>query len=1015
MGGIGKTTLASVVYTQISSYFEGKCFLADVREISEKHGLVSLQKQLLSQILLEGGFHFSMVDEGKAIIRRRLLDKKVLVVIDNVDNLQHLKCLVGRCDWFGPGSRIIITTRDEQLLKSHRVHDIYRPTTLNENEALHLFNMKAFDGYIAREPDFIELSKRVVEYAGGLPLALEVLGSFLCGRGVALWKSTIERLKRDSNKEILDRLQIGFDELEESEKNIFLDIACFFDNQEEKDLVINILDGCYFSPLIGIDVLLKKSLIKDCGHYFWMHGLLREMGRKIVQNSLELGKLCRLWREKDVYDVLTNNTGLEAIEGMVIRRINGEQNMTFTLRSDAFLKMKKLRLLKVLYLPNCDDLKYLPNELRLLEWHGYPFKSLPSSFQMDNLVALHLPYSRIEQLLKGNRPLYKLKWVNLEGSQSLITTPDFTMSPNLESLTLEGSTRIRDVHPSIGFLRRLKLLNLRGCKSITSLPTKIEMESLETLILSGCSSLETFPEIDGGMKCLLELCLDGTRIKELPYSIGHLSNLVLLSLKGCCNLVTLPSSIGGCKSLKTLNLSSCSKVETLPENLQQVEFLEKLDLSETAMRKPPFFIFQFKNLKFLSFRGCKGPPSRLRTSFPSLFKMLQRGNTDSMALMLHPLSGLSSLTTLILRDCNLGEGAIPDDIFFLSSLEGLDLSGNNFFSLPATLTRVSRLVYLFLQDCKRLQSLPALLSSTESVHVDGCHSLEAYEKPSEIQSPFHSFSWIIATNCYRLMENNNALIMLKEHLKAFANSKLTFEMIVPGSEIPQWFSHQRDEASIKIPLPPNVRNDKQWMGIAFCCVFVSDFSNDDDNACEGYEIECIASIHGVNTRRICRFFNNFDKNRRRSRVTRDHLWLLYWSRDMLYPLSLEEKRSETTSVVDKECGGVEIFETCTGCHRLQGSERCNGGHKVNKCGVRIVYEEDLEDMEEIKEQCSSSTSAKFDDDGDITRNSTALTKRKRNVYEEDEEAGQSENDSAEETPQPKRLQKIINFIVGKEH
>ena len=98
------------------------------------------------------------------------------------------------------------------------------------------------------------------------------------------------------------------------------------------------------------------------------------------------------------------------------------------LLTDAFLKMKKLRLLSVFYssddspddfydssddspddfydtdssLPNSYDLKYLSNELRLLDWSGYPFRSLPSSFQPDNLVALLLPYSRIEQLWEGN-------------------------------------------------------------------------------------------------------------------------------------------------------------------------------------------------------------------------------------------------------------------------------------------------------------------------------------------------------------------------------------------------------------------------------------------------------------------------------------------------------------------------------------------------------------------------------------------------------------------------------------
>ncbi|KAG4123185.1 hypothetical protein ERO13_D11G312284v2 [Gossypium hirsutum] len=311
MGGIGKTTLARVVYTQMSPYFEGKSFLADIREVSNKCGLVSLQKQLLSQILPDECFNFFNVYEGNAIISHRLFSKKVLVVLDDVDNIQHLKCLVGRQDWFSLGSRIIVTTRDEHLLRSYRIDDVYKPTTLNPNDALRLFNLKAFDNDTMLKDDFSELSEHVVNYTGGLPLALEVLGSFLCGRNLAQWRSAIERLKRDSNKEILDTLRISFDGLEEREKNIFLDIAWFF-NGEKKDLVMKVLDGCEFFSDIGIDVLIKKSLIKvdDNNQYLWMHALLQEMGRKIVEEKCvdEPGKRCRLWNERDVHHVLTKNT-----------------------------------------------------------------------------------------------------------------------------------------------------------------------------------------------------------------------------------------------------------------------------------------------------------------------------------------------------------------------------------------------------------------------------------------------------------------------------------------------------------------------------------------------------------------------------------------------------------------------------------------------------------------------------------------------------------------------------------
>ncbi|XVF04212.1 hypothetical protein REPUB_Repub05bG0062900 [Reevesia pubescens] len=977
MGGIGKTTLARVVYKQMSSHFEGKSFLSDVRKVSEKDGLVSLQKQLLSEILLEEGFNLFNVDDGKILISQRLSHKKILVVIDDADNIQHLKCLVGNRDWFGLGSRVIITTRDEHLLRSYRVDDVYKPTTLDADEALQLFKLKAFNSDIVPENDFIELSKHVVKYAGGLPLALEVLGSLLYGSDAAQWRSAIKRLKRDSNKEILDRLQISFDGLEEMEKNIFLDIACFFIG-EKKDFVIKILDGCEFSPDFGIKVLIDKSLLKvgEDNRTLWMHDLLQEMGRKIVRKkSDEPGNRCRLWEQKDVYHVLTKNTATEAVEGLVIEYNKWyEQNKAFTLSADAFLKMKKLRLLKVLSFPNSHDLKYLSDELRLFEWRGYSSKSLPSSFQPGNLVALLLPYCCIEQLWKGKRPLYKLKLVNLESSRKLIKTPDFTLAPDLESLILEGCTRLVEVHPSIGDLKSLKLLNLRNCKSLRSLPAKIGMESLEKLILSGCSNLQRVPEIDGEMKDLRDLYLDGTSIKELPSSIGYLSGLVLLNLKDCKNLSRLPNSIDGCKCLKTLNLSGCSKLENLPGNLYQVEYLEELDLSETAIGELQSFSFQFKNLKVLSLNGCKpGSASKLLPNFPSRFR----------TLTLPPLSGLSSLTKLKLCDLNLGEGAIPSDICCLSSLKFLYLGGNNFVSLPASNFQFSKLYYLDLTDCRLLKSLPALLTSVEKVVINGCASLEVIANPPEIHNSF-GCPMILGINCYRLAENNNAIKLLKRHLKAFASTKSVFQIGLPGSEIPEWFSRQRDESSIGIPLPPNFQTDSRCMGVAFCCVLVPASNN---------FIICKARIGGY-TYGSSEFSGQFILHGKNSqKVMNDHLLIIYASWEEIFcayggPGNLDI--NQQYSMMFYLPRGQDVW--------------------VKKCGIQIVYEKDLEEMEQIYVQDQKHSNSKFDDsDGSIVNGS--IVKRKCNIYEE--AAGSS--DSAEDRPRPKRLEKVLDFIMGKKH
>ncbi|KAH1120914.1 hypothetical protein J1N35_004074 [Gossypium stocksii] len=573
--------------------------------------------------------------------------------------------------------------------------------------------------------------------------------------------------------------------------------------------------------------------------------------------------------------------------------------------------MKRLRLLRFFNAPNSRDIKYLSNELRLLEWHGYPFKSFPSSFQPEKLVALLLPYSCIQKLWKSDMPLHKLKLVDLTGSRNLVKTPDFKMVPNLESLVLEG-TGIADFHPSIKFLIRLKLLNLRNCKSLRSFPSKIGKEALETLILSGCSNIKWIPEIVGEMEC-------------------------------------------GCEFLTTLVLSGCSSLENLPENLQQIKSLEELDLSKTAITTPPSFIFHMKNLKFLSFRGCKGAPPRVRAYWPFISSATKSPSWNCTTLRLPAtMSGLSTLKKLDLCDCNLDEGAIPNDICSLSSLVILLLSDNNFTTLPATLSRLSKLTSLWLTDCKRLKSLPELLLGIK-LWVDGCASWEVVEQ-STTACPSTLSGYICAFNCFKLAEVNNAVTMLKTRLKTVANArKKLYDIFIPGSEIPIWFSSQTDGSSksiTKMQLPPNFLNDTQFLGFAFCCLFFSDFNN---KPRRGEHIFYTFVIHGRNFSRefktVC-----FSLEGKSTRVTEDHLWIRYLPRDDVDLLSLVELECEETEVSGsstdmlKEKFEIEVALEIEGTNSM-----------VKKCGAQIVYEEDSEEMDQTIYVHSGSTSSNFDD------------------------------------------------------
>ncbi|KAM0042506.1 putative P-loop containing nucleoside triphosphate hydrolase [Helianthus debilis subsp. tardiflorus] len=222
----GKTTLAYATYMEISHQFEARCLLENIREESSKHGLKKLQEKILS-LALKTTVVVDSERDGRSMIKSRLCTKSVLVVLDDVDvdDLKRLEALAGSHDWFGEGSRIIITTRDQHLLtrKADTIHEV---NLLSHDEAIKLFRKHAYREAKPVE-DYETLSLDVVSYAGGLPLALEVLGSFLYDKDKEEWKSALAKLKDTPDAKVTERLKISYDGLEADQQKLFLDIACF--------------------------------------------------------------------------------------------------------------------------------------------------------------------------------------------------------------------------------------------------------------------------------------------------------------------------------------------------------------------------------------------------------------------------------------------------------------------------------------------------------------------------------------------------------------------------------------------------------------------------------------------------------------------------------------------------------------------------------------------------------------------------------------------------------------------
>ncbi|KAG4952547.1 hypothetical protein JHK85_046414 [Glycine max] len=618
MGGLGKTTLALAVHNLIALHFDESCFLQNVREESNKHGLKHLQSILLSKLLGEKGITLTSWQEGASMIQHRLRRKKVLLILDDVDKREQLKVIVGRSDWFGPGSRVIITTRDKHLLKHHEVERTYEVKVLNQSAALQLLTWNAF----RREkidPSYEDVLYRVVTYASGLPLALEVIGSNLFGKTVAEWESAMEHYKRIPSDEILEILKVSFDALGEEQKNVFLDLACCLKGYKwtEVDDILRALYGNCKKHHLG--VLVEKSLIKlDCydSGTVEMHDLIQDMGREIERqrSPKEPGKCKRLWLPKDIIQVLKHNTGTSEIEIICLDFSISDKEETVEWNENAFMKMENL---KILIIRNGKFSKG-PNY--------FPEDCLPSNFHPNNLLICKLPDSSIKsfEFHGSSKKLGHLTVLNFDQCKFLTQIPDVSDLPNLRELSFEECESLVAVDDSIGFLNKLKILNAKGCSKLTSFPP-LNLTSLETLELSGCSSLEYFPEILGEMKNIKILYLIDLPIKELPFSFQNLIGLSEINLNRC-GIVQLRSSLAMMPELSAFYIADCNRWQWV-ESEEGEEKVDSIQYSKARQFRAincnlcdDFFLTGSKRFTHVEYLDLSGNNF---TILPEFFKELQ--------------------------------------------------------------------------------------------------------------------------------------------------------------------------------------------------------------------------------------------------------------------------------------------------------------------------------------------------------------------------------------------------------
>ncbi|KAF8038607.1 hypothetical protein BT93_B1207 [Corymbia citriodora subsp. variegata] len=543
--------------------------------------------------------------------------------------------------------------------------------------------------------EFFALCRDVVSTVRWLPLTLEIIGSYLCGKNRELWETTIKELRQlqqlQDSQESLELPQIGVREilkivysaLKVEQKKIFLDIASLFVGSDAR-IVSCMFDTSDFNLVLGIEELIFMSLMKiGDSHELKMHDEVRDFGRSIVREGhcKEPDNGSRLWDYEEALKMLEGNEEGANIRGLSLDKGNSRQTVDLDssyeitdYTSEQFKNLVSLRFLSVSDANFVGDFDKIFSKLRWLRWERCPENLTVENFAVEELAVLDLSRSMISERWEGWKLIksaVKLKVLNLTGCGSLENTFFLSGFKHIEILILRNCNKLKEIFSSIGMLETLVSLDLSGCLSLKKLP----------------------PEV-GSLKGLKELFLDQTGIREIPDSIWSLVKLQRLSLQSCDQLRLNRDSIVKLESLTEMVLTK-SKITKLPESIEKLQNLGILNTSKTDIERLPDAIGRLRKLQELDASGCR--------------------NLSEVTLS---ICNLSSLQSLDLRKCHeLQE--LPE---LPSSLRVVSVTCKS-AKLPS-FSHLSHLKQLRLHNCKSLVSIPELPSTTLELEILGCKALK---------------------------------------------------------------------------------------------------------------------------------------------------------------------------------------------------------------------------------------------------------------------------------------------------
>lgn len=299
--GIGKTAIVEEIFRILSAQYETCVFLKDLHQEVEVKGHNAVGEDFLCKLLEVEPDVLRTSNIKTSFLKSRLERKRVLVILDDVNDLRDVQNFMDNLNYFGPGSRIIITSRNRHVFVLGKINHVYEVKPLDISTSLQLVDRGTLQNVLSPEV-YSKLSLELIKFSNGNPQVLQ----FLSNRK---WNPLSEQVQETSPIYIPGIFEASCCGLDDNERSIFLDIACFFKRMDKADIAM-LLDSCGFSTHIGFKSLVEKSLLTISHKMVDMHRFLQATGQEIVrQESVDMpGDRSRLCNSKDILDVFVDNT-----------------------------------------------------------------------------------------------------------------------------------------------------------------------------------------------------------------------------------------------------------------------------------------------------------------------------------------------------------------------------------------------------------------------------------------------------------------------------------------------------------------------------------------------------------------------------------------------------------------------------------------------------------------------------------------------------------------------------------